>query len=231
MDAWHVPVCALFKGRVVDKPKHSMPRTPETSGGNVEHKVYMLQGIILLVVELKLAIKDEMEHVAQVLLELISAYKLNHDKDLDPQPPIFAILTDLKDFYFFSYAGSTFRMDKEMCVSTATRADFFNGMGDVTEYLFSTILEGYVSILNAVVKRSCHCKTIGDISKHNSAQSGRPTPDHLKVPGKAQPSLDNWTKAAKLAQEAQATLSKCDCSSLEVWENTSQLGLRCLKAR
>jgi hypothetical protein len=47
-----------------------MPGTPETSGGEVEHEVYMLQGIILLVVELKLAFKDEMDHIAQVLLEL-----------------------------------------------------------------------------------------------------------------------------------------------------------------
>jgi hypothetical protein len=53
---------------VVDKPEEPMPGTSETSGGEVEHEVYMLQGIILLVVELKLAVKDEMDHVAQVLL-------------------------------------------------------------------------------------------------------------------------------------------------------------------
>ena len=68
---WHVPVCALFKGRVVDKPKNFMPGTPETSWGGVEHEVFMLQGIILLVMELKLAFKNEMDHVAQVLLELV----------------------------------------------------------------------------------------------------------------------------------------------------------------
>ena len=45
--------------------------TSETSGGEVEHEVYMLQSIILLVVELKLALKDEMDHVAQVLLDLV----------------------------------------------------------------------------------------------------------------------------------------------------------------
>jgi hypothetical protein len=67
---WHVPVCALFRGRVLDKPENTMPRTSETSGGAAEHQVYMVQGIILLVVELKLAVKDEMDHVAQVLLEL-----------------------------------------------------------------------------------------------------------------------------------------------------------------
>jgi hypothetical protein len=47
-----------------------MPATSETSGGEVEHEIYMLQGIILLIVELKLALKSEMDHVAQVLLEL-----------------------------------------------------------------------------------------------------------------------------------------------------------------
>jgi hypothetical protein len=31
----------------------------------------MLQGIILLVVELKLPFKDEMDHVVQVLLDLV----------------------------------------------------------------------------------------------------------------------------------------------------------------
>jgi hypothetical protein len=55
---------------VVDKPKCFTSRTPGISSRDVEHEVYMLQGIILLVVELKLALKDEMDHVAQVLLDL-----------------------------------------------------------------------------------------------------------------------------------------------------------------
>lgn len=45
---WHVPVCTLFKGRVVyAKPENTIPETSETSGIEVEHEVYMLQGIIL----------------------------------------------------------------------------------------------------------------------------------------------------------------------------------------
>jgi hypothetical protein len=67
---WHVPVCALFKGRLVDQPETSMPETPETSGGEAEHEVYMGEGILLLVFELKLEFKREKDHVAQVLLEL-----------------------------------------------------------------------------------------------------------------------------------------------------------------
>jgi hypothetical protein len=47
-----------------------MPETPETSGGEVEHEVYMIEGTLLLVFELKLAFKTEMDHVAQVGVEL-----------------------------------------------------------------------------------------------------------------------------------------------------------------
>jgi hypothetical protein len=36
----------------------------------------------------------------------------------------------MKDFYFFSYDGSHFKMDEDITVSAATRARFFNGMGD-----------------------------------------------------------------------------------------------------
>ncbi|KAF5373358.1 hypothetical protein D9615_007367 [Tricholomella constricta] len=75
MDAWHVPICSLFKGRLVDRPESSMPETPETSGGQVEHEVYMIEGIILLVVEMKLALKSKGDHVAQVLLELVCEFQ------------------------------------------------------------------------------------------------------------------------------------------------------------
>ena len=49
-----------------------MPETPEISGGEVEHEVYMVEGIILVVFELKLQFnKDTWDHGAQVLLELV----------------------------------------------------------------------------------------------------------------------------------------------------------------
>ena len=67
---WHVPLCALFKGRVVDLPETPIPETPETSGGKVEHKILMIEGIILFVVEFKPEYKNERDHAAQVLLEL-----------------------------------------------------------------------------------------------------------------------------------------------------------------
>jgi hypothetical protein len=45
------------------------------------------------------------------------------------------------------------------------------------------------------------------------------------------PSLYNWNKATIKAQEAQTILVKCDCSSLEVWEDAGQRGLHCLEER
>jgi hypothetical protein len=57
-----------------------------------------------------------------------AAYKINNENDFESQPPVYAVLTDLKYFYFFSYDGSTFKIDSEIRVSSATRAHFFNGM-------------------------------------------------------------------------------------------------------
>jgi len=43
----------------------------ETLGREIEHKVYMMEGIILLAFELKLEFKNKKDHVAQILLELV----------------------------------------------------------------------------------------------------------------------------------------------------------------
>ena len=50
-----------------------MPMTPEneTSRGEAEHEVFMRQGTIMLIFQLKLEVKSMRDHVAQVLLELV----------------------------------------------------------------------------------------------------------------------------------------------------------------
>lgn len=121
-----------------------MPETPETSGCEVAHKVYMIEGIILLVIELKLKFKTERDHVARVLLELAcesnaflirayklkraAAYKLNSDKKFKPQPSVYAVLTDLRMFYFFRYDGSQFTRTEAIFVSEESRSEFLAGM-------------------------------------------------------------------------------------------------------
>ena len=57
-----------------------------------------------------------------------AAYKINKDKDFEPPPPVYAVLTDLQHFYFLSYDGLTFKMDTEIWVSCETWANFLNGM-------------------------------------------------------------------------------------------------------
>jgi hypothetical protein len=37
-----VPLIALFKGRIIDKPESDMPEATVTSGGEVEHEVSAL---------------------------------------------------------------------------------------------------------------------------------------------------------------------------------------------
>ena len=70
---WYVPICSLFNGRLVDKLETPMPETPETSGGEVEHEVFLFGNLILLVINLKFTLTNAWpwDHYAQVLLELV----------------------------------------------------------------------------------------------------------------------------------------------------------------
>ena len=45
-----------------------------------------------------------------------AAMELNRDNDLDPQPPVYAMLSDLRDFYFLSYDGTQFRVISEFSI-------------------------------------------------------------------------------------------------------------------
>lgn len=70
---WHVPLCQLFRGRIVDKPEERLPATTLTSGGFVEHELFVLDlGLILLVYELKHHLQGPMgqNEAAQVFLEM-----------------------------------------------------------------------------------------------------------------------------------------------------------------
>lgn len=100
------------------------------------------------------------------------AYQLNTAKEFTNQPPVYAVLTDLRDFYFLQYDGSKFTLhEDDFIVPTRSRSAFLDGMRNgecnslslghhcivnyliVTDHLFSIILEGYISNLNAVEAR------------------------------------------------------------------------------
>jgi hypothetical protein len=54
--------------------------------------------------------------------------KLNRDRDLDPQPPVYALLSDLRDFYFLSFDGTQFRALSDISILQKSRTQFMTGM-------------------------------------------------------------------------------------------------------
>jgi hypothetical protein len=54
--------------------------------------------------------------------------KLNRDRDLDPQPPVYALLSDLRDFYFLSFDGTQFRAMNDISILQKSRTQFMAGM-------------------------------------------------------------------------------------------------------
>lgn len=102
---------------------------------------------------------------------------MNSSREFDPQPPVYAVLTDLEHFYFFRYDGNQFFRSNAIIVLDMPRSEFLAGMrhgrlffplnhGDlyflvVSEQLFSILLEGYVGMLAAVEAQS---SKIGDVS-------------------------------------------------------------------
>ncbi|KIM89513.1 hypothetical protein PILCRDRAFT_769359 [Piloderma croceum F 1598] len=59
LDPYIVSIVALFQGRVIDKPDQSMAETEYSTGGEVEHKIFMIGGVLFLIIEFKLDSPDE----------------------------------------------------------------------------------------------------------------------------------------------------------------------------
>jgi len=138
--------------------------------------------------------------------------KLNRDRDLTPQPPIYGMLSDmgtgLGNFDFISYDGTKFQCMTQISILRSPHTDFMKGMMQVSDLLFSLLLNGYVEILAAVEQHK------GNASKHKSFSPGTPIVD--------------TTKALLKAREAQAILVEPDLKSEYRWENDSRHGLRVL---
>jgi hypothetical protein len=104
---------------------------------------------------MKLSLKSSWDYYAQVLLELIcetcllvcsslhlifmdpAAIKMNHDLDIDPQPPVYALLADTTNFYFLSYDGIKFQFKAAAAVPQHSRAEFMQGM---VSSMFCTVI-------------------------------------------------------------------------------------------
>ena len=68
----------------------------------------------------------------------IATFQRNSGRNLDPQPPVYAILTDLEKFYFLRYDGSKFAQMSRILVNSDTEEKFLFGMAQGTQCLDSS---------------------------------------------------------------------------------------------
>ena len=154
------------------------------------------EGFLLLVVEMKLSELNE-DNVAQVLLALScndlvfwavrslildlgcsAGYQLNVEQTI--HQPVYALLTDLRSYYFFSFNGSHFTRSAAGNIRiNRSRKEFFIDMAEgaalpslvrfvlltlaVSERLFGALLKGYTSFLREVAAKSKVRGELGDV--------------------------------------------------------------------
>ena len=64
-----------------------------------------------------------------------AAFQKNSGRDLYPQPPVYAVLTDLEKFYFLRYDGHKFCRMSQIIVNNETQDGFLVGMARGTQCL------------------------------------------------------------------------------------------------
>lgn len=64
-----------------------------------------------------------------------AAFEKNSHRDLNPQPPVYAVLTDLQNFYFLRYDGRKFCRMSQILVNNETKDGFLVGMAQGTQCL------------------------------------------------------------------------------------------------
>ncbi|TFK57362.1 hypothetical protein OE88DRAFT_1651042 [Heliocybe sulcata] len=148
LEPFLVAVMAIFRGRIIDKPESPMRRTLETSGGEVVHEILAAEGALFFVVELKLLMTSEQDHVAQLFLEMLSAAEENADIPTNRQLRIHGLLTDLSTYHFYSYdpVEKKFAFDLVTVVS-GVREEKLGRMIPVTNKIFSILLAAYIGVL------------------------------------------------------------------------------------
>ncbi|KAF8341533.1 uncharacterized protein EI90DRAFT_1747766 [Cantharellus anzutake] len=216
LEAWHVPICQLFQGRIIDKPEARLGGTSVSSGGGIEHELYALNGgVLLLVGELKSSVHSNFVDEAQALFELEAAFVYNRELGLDPQPPVHAFLTDLITFKFFKYDGRNFARQDSIVLHDHLEFDaFLSGMMPVAERIFSTIMDGFIDHLEAMADKFRGRGEHGDRSDVSSSDakvwtraSARATVQAQRRPY-ARPSTAIWEAAHQKAVHAREFLTR-----------------------
>ncbi|KIJ36800.1 hypothetical protein M422DRAFT_212103 [Sphaerobolus stellatus SS14] len=235
-EAYLVPIVNLFEGRIINKPEAGMKETEISSGGAVEHELYVIGGILLILIELK---KDWMtdDNVAQILTEILSAAKNNDQIFEFKNLPVYGILTNLDVFKFYCFHPSTqtFSQDISM-MSGLRRRDFLREMIPITNKIFSIIFTAYIEALVCTERSSTRRGKEGDFKEPGSAMidqyyavrhpDGPDGPDPgcvaLDSTRASRDSTSKWEQALQHALQARAlfeehciTAEECDSKSIE----------------
>jgi len=127
--------------------------TVYSNGGEVEHDLFMIGGILFVVIEMKQGLWSK-DNVAQLFLELLSAAEMNKKAEFEGLR-VHGLLTDLQSFHFYSCdpVGRTFAFDETLVVNS-TRDAFIADMIRVTNKIFSVVLFAYIEGLSAILKAS-----------------------------------------------------------------------------
>ncbi|KAM6497443.1 hypothetical protein JOM56_007916 [Amanita muscaria] len=183
LDPYIVPILALFQGRIIDMP---VMESQYSSGGDVEHEIIMVGGILFFVIELKLYLDSGGNNLSQLFLKLLSAAAENGTLDFT-NLRVYGLLTDLTKFEFYSYdpLEKQFSLDEEFSLETR-RNHYCFGMIHVTNKIFSVVMHGYVSGLEAIVLKSRERGEKGDTMRDTSVR---------------RESTSKWEHALRLAKD------------------------------
>ncbi|KAF9509088.1 hypothetical protein BS47DRAFT_1301961, partial [Hydnum rufescens UP504] len=153
LEPYIVPIIALFQGRLVDAPEETMMATKYSSGGGVEHEIYMIGGFMFLIVEFKLDMPKD-HSLAQLFLELLSAAEMNKELSFK-NLRVYGLLTDFLQFRFYSYDPfqAKFCMDEIITIGSE-RVQALSRMIKVSNKLFSILLSAYEDGLQAIIAQS-----------------------------------------------------------------------------
>ncbi|KAF9519288.1 hypothetical protein BS47DRAFT_1288727 [Hydnum rufescens UP504] len=172
LEPYIVPIISLFQGRLVDAPEETMMATKYSSGGRVEHEIYMIGGFMFLVVEFKLdMLKDH--SLVQLFLELLSAAEMNKELSFK-NLRVYSLLTDFLQFRFYSYdpCEAKFCMD-EIIMIGSERVQALSRMIKVSNKLFSILLSAYEDGLQAIIAQSKDRAKKNDVILSTVYQIGR----------------------------------------------------------
>ncbi|KIM83241.1 hypothetical protein PILCRDRAFT_7198 [Piloderma croceum F 1598] len=209
LGTWLPEIIPLFLGRLYDRSEKPMPGTELSSGGRVEHEVFMWERVIVFLIEVKLEVMSGPKYwnfLAQVMCELESACQMNRRIDIQDFA-IYAVLTDTKQWEFLAYDGAQrkFYRDEPISLSGPPLEDhwlYIRRMVQVCSRIFGLLLQGYINTLKAYATKSFQRGEVGDNNLKRS--SSVPVPISKKKGSSLQrPSTDVWETLAAAAEHCQ----------------------------